>query len=88
MIQGCSSRIRIPDPDPDFLPIPDPGSRGKNGIGSRIRIRNTEISVSDGGRFRPANFVVFSGRTARPNVVQISSLKIVDFTHGTSGKKI
>jgi hypothetical protein len=38
---GYSSRIWIPDTDPDFLPIPDPGSRGQNGTGSRIRIRNT-----------------------------------------------
>jgi hypothetical protein len=26
-------------------PIPDPGSRGQNGTGSRIRIRNTEKNI-------------------------------------------
>ncbi len=31
--------LRIPDPH--ILPIPDPGSRGQNGTGSWIRIRNT-----------------------------------------------
>ncbi len=35
------SAIFIPDPDLDFLPIPDPGSQ--KGIGSRIRIRDTDV---------------------------------------------
>jgi hypothetical protein len=43
---GCSSRIRIPDPDPDFLPIPDPGVKKATDPGSRIRIRNTGITLS------------------------------------------
>jgi hypothetical protein len=29
-------------------PIPDPGSRGQKGTGSRIRIRNTGISLLQG----------------------------------------
>jgi hypothetical protein len=33
----------IPDPDVDFLPNPDSGSRGKKGIGSRIR--NNEKTI-------------------------------------------
>ncbi len=48
--------------DPDFLPIPDPGSRGQNGTGSRIRIRNTDgraklrmaalVAKPNGGKFK------------------------------------
>ncbi len=30
--------------DPEKKPIPDPGSRGQKGTGSRIRIRNTDVS--------------------------------------------
>ena len=35
----------IRDPGSGKKPIPDPGSRGQKGTGSRIRIRNTVISL-------------------------------------------
>ncbi len=36
---------RIPDPDLEFVPIPDPGIRKEPDPGSRIRIRNTDLTV-------------------------------------------
>ncbi len=45
------SGLFIPDPDPEFLPTPDPGV--KNGIGSRIRIRNTAWNLWCWRRGRP-----------------------------------
>jgi hypothetical protein len=44
---GFSSRIRIPDPDPDFLPISDPEIKKAPDPGSRIRIRNLPLDISD-----------------------------------------
>ncbi len=46
--------------DPDFLPIPDPRSRGQNGTGSRIRIRNT-------GKKTGHEFGIGSGETLDPS---------------------
>ncbi len=39
------SEIRGPGSGKDLFRIPDPGSRGQNGTGSRLRIRNTDFNA-------------------------------------------
>jgi hypothetical protein len=71
----------IPDSDPDFLAIPNPGSRGEEGTGSCIRIRNTvKFPRSNAARFllicRAQPFFFRSGIFCRAMCTGVPSVRL------------